>query len=185
MRDEILPSTSYGQLGPVGGHPVVARDRPDGDDVRVGPAVAHDADRADRGQDRERLPQAAVQAGRLDLVDHDPVGLAERVEPLGRHLADDPDRQARARERLAQDHRLGQPELGADRADLVLEQVAQRLDELEAQIGRQPADVVVGLDLLGRLRLRRRALDDVRVERALGQEVDPAELGRPPPRRRG
>ena len=81
-------------------------------------------------------------------------------------------------ERLAQDHRLGQAELQPDRADLVLEQVAQRLDQLEAQVGRQPADVVVGLDLLGGLRLRRRALDDVRVERALGQEVDPAELRR-------
>ena len=140
---------------------------------------------ADRRQDRERLPQAAVQAGRLDLVDDDPVGLAQRVEPLGGDLADDPDRQARARERLAEDHRLGQAELEPDRADLVLEQVAQRLDQLEAQVGRQPADVVVGLDLLGGLRLGRGDLDDVRVERALGQEVDPAELAPPPPRRPG
>ena len=35
---------------------------------------------------------------------------------------------------------------------------------------------MVGLDLLGGLRLGRRRLDDVGVERALGQEVDPAEL---------
>ena len=121
---------------------------------------------------------AAVQVGRLDLVDDDPVGLAQRVEPLARDLADDPDRQARARERLAQDHRLGQAHLQADLADLVLEQVAQRLDELEAQVGRQAADVVVGLDLLGGLRLGGGALDDVGVERALGQEVDGADLGR-------
>ena len=93
---------------------------------------------------------------RLDLVDDDPVGLAQRVEPLGRDLADDPDGEARARERLAQDHRLGQAQLQADLADLVLEQVAQRLDELEAQVGRQAADVVMGLDLLGGLRLRGR-----------------------------
>ena len=72
----------------------------------------------------------------------------------------------------------GSPSSQPDLADLVLEQVAQRLDELEAQVGRQPADVVVGLDLLGGLRLRRRRLDDVGVERALGQEVDPAELRR-------
>ena len=82
------------------------------------------------------------------------------------------------RERLAQDHRLGQAQLQADLADLVLEQVAQRLDELEPQVRRQAADVVVGLDLLGGLRLGRGRLDDVRVERPLGQEVDPAELGR-------
>ena len=74
------------------------------------------------------------------------------------------------------DHRLRQAQLQPDRADLVLEQVAQRLDELEAQVGRQPADVVMGLDLLGGLRLGRGALDDVGVERALGQEVDAAGL---------
>ena len=94
-----------------------------------------------------------------------------------RDLADDPDREAGAGERLAQDHRLGQAQLEADLADLVLEQVAQRLDQLEPQVGRQPADVVVGLDLLGGLGLRGGRLDDVRVERALGQEVDPPELG--------
>ena len=94
-----------------------------------------------------------------------------------RDLAEDPDREARSREGLAQDHRLGQAHLQADPADLVLEQVAQRFDELEAQVRRQPADVVVGLDLLGGLRFGRGGLDDVRVERALGQEVDPAELG--------
>ena len=81
-------------------------------------------------------------------------------------------------ERLAQDHRLGQPEPDPHPPHLVLEQVAQRLDELEAEVGRQPADVVVGLDLLGGLRLRRRRFDDVGVERPLRQEVDPPELGR-------
>ena len=59
---------------------------------------------------------APVQAGGLDLVDHDPVRLAQGVEPLGGDLADDPDREARARERLAQDHRLGQAQLEPDRA---------------------------------------------------------------------
>ncbi len=59
------------------------------------------------------------------------------------------------------------PELGADGADLVLEQHAQRLDELELQVLGQAADVVVGLD-------RRRAgaaagLDDVGVQRPLDE----------------
>ena len=38
-------------------------------------------------------------------------------------------------------------ELGTDRADLVLEQRAERLDQLELQVGGQAADVVVGLDV--------------------------------------
>ena len=90
----------------------------------------------------------------------------------GGDLADDPDREARARERLAVDHLLRQAQLQPDGANLVLEQVPQRLDELELQVRRQAADVVMGLDLLRGLRLGRGALDDVRVERALGQEVD-------------
>ena len=86
-------------------------------------------------------------------------------------------------ERLAPDQALGQPELGADRAHLVLEQRAQRLDELELEVVGQAADVVVGLD-------RRRAgaaagLDHVGVQRALHEEARVAELRAPPPRRRG
>src|SRR3712207_8536607 len=45
--------------------------------------------------------------------------------------AHDPDREARAGERLAPHEALREPELGADRAHLVLEQRPQRLDELE------------------------------------------------------
>ena len=61
------------QLRPVGRHPILGRDGADRDDVRVDPAVAHHADRADRREDREALPQAAIQVRRLDLVDDDPV----------------------------------------------------------------------------------------------------------------
>ena len=93
------------------------------------------------------------------------------------------DREARARERLAPDEALGQPELGADGADLVLEQRAQRLDELELEVVGQAADVVVGLD-------RRRAgaaagLDHVGVERALDEVASRRRAWPPPPRRRG
>ena len=137
MRALILPSTSYGQLRPVGRHAVLARDRTHRDDVRVRAPVAHDPDAPDRREDRERLPERPVETRGLDLVDDDPVGLTERVEPLGGDLADDPDRETGAGERLAQHHLLGQAELDADPPDLVLEQVAQRLDELEPQVGRQ------------------------------------------------
>ena len=99
------------------------------------------------------------------------------VQALLRRLAaDDADREAGARERLAPHEALGQAELGADRADLVLEQRPQRLDELELQVLGQAADVVVGLD-------RRRAgaaagLDDVGVQRPLHEELRVAELRR-------
>ena len=127
------------------------------------------------GQHAEGLPQLPVQPGLADLVLEDRVGLAQDLEPLARRLAaDDPDRQARPRERLAPDEPLGQAELGADRPDLVLEQRAQRLDQLELEVIGQPADVVVGLD-------RGRAgaaagLDHVGVQGPLDEELDVVEL---------
>ena len=63
-----------------------------------------------------------------------------------RDLAGDADREARAGERMAADDRLGQAELAAERADLVLEQLAQRLDQLHVHPLGQAADIVVALD---------------------------------------
>src|SRR3954471_13384408 len=163
------------QAGPVGGHRVVGGHRADDDDRAVGALVALDADRADVGQDAERLPELAVQAGLADLVLEHEVRVTQQVEALLRGLApDDADREPGTRERLAPDQALGQAELCADGADLVLEERAQRLDELELQVVRQAADVVVRLD-------RRRAgaaarLDDVRVQRALHEVLGVAEL---------
>ena len=76
---------------------------------------------------------------------------------------------------------LRQAELQAELADFVFEQVAQRLDQLEAQLGRQAADVVVQLDRVGRPVGRGAAFDHVGVQRALGQKLrvlDLACLGR-------
>ena len=64
-----------------------------------------------------------------------------------RDLADDADGKAGAGEGLAHDQILRQAELAAELADLVLEQQAQRLDDLlEVHIVGQAADVVVALD---------------------------------------
>src|SRR6266540_141796 len=119
-----------GQARPVSRHRVLRRHRPDHDRVRVRPLVALHADRADRGQDCEALPQLAVQARAPDLLLEDRVRLAEDLEPLVRDLPDDPDREPGPRERLAPDHPLGQAELGAYAPHLVLEQKPERLDEL-------------------------------------------------------
>ena len=70
-------------------------------------------------------------------------------------------------ERLTPHDLLGQAQLGAHLADLVLEQVAQRLHQLERHVLGQAAHVVVALDVRRRLRA---ALDHVGVERALHQE---------------
>ena len=114
---------------------------------------------------------AAIQAGRFDFADHDRVGFAQRVEPLARDFAQAAHGQAGAGERVPPDDFFGQAELQAELADFVFEQVAQRLDQLEAELGRQAADVVVQLDRVGRAVGRGAAFDHVGVERALGQKL--------------
>ena len=80
-----------------------------------------------------------------------------------------------AGERLAPDDLGGQAELLADQPHLVLEQGAQRLDQLELEVVGQAADVVVGLDVGGAGAAA--GLDDVGVERALHQERDLVAVG--------
>ena len=73
---------------------------------------------------------------------------------------------------MTADERLRQPKLAAERAHLVLEQFAQRLDELHAHALGQAADIVVALDGHRRAAGKRHAFDHVGIERALRQKVD-------------
>ena len=77
---------------------------------------------------------------------------------------------------MAADEGAGQAELAAERAHLVLEQFAQRLDQLQVHALGQAADVVVRLDGDRRPAGERHALDDVGIERALRQELGAADL---------
>ena len=96
--------------------------------------------------------------------------LRRRSSFSARHLAGDADGEPGARKRMAADEMLGQPELAAKRPHLVLEQLAQGLDELHVHPLRQAADIVMRLDGDGGSAGERHALDDVGIERALGEE---------------
>src|SRR5438105_3215937 len=97
------------QSRPVGGHPVLALHGPHRYHVAVGAVVAHHADALQRRQDREGLPERAIETGSLDLVDDDPVRRPQRLEPIPSDLADDADRQPRTREGLPVHHVIGKP----------------------------------------------------------------------------
>ena len=77
---------------------------------------------------------------------------------------------------MAADEALGQAELAAQGADLVLEELAQRLDELQVHPLGEAADVVVALDRDRRAAGEADALDHVGIERALGEELRVADL---------
>ena len=113
----------------------------------------------------------------VERFDENGVRFLEGLHALLRHLAQDAHGEAGARERMPPEHLAGQPQLLARLAHLVLEQLAQGFDEREPHPFGQPAHVVVALD--GRRRpLERDALDDVGVERPLGQELHVAQLPR-------
>ncbi len=76
---------------------------------------------------------------------------------------------------------VGQADFRRHLAHLVLEEFAQRLDELHVHLFRQAAHIVVALDH-GAWPLVRDGLDDVRVQRALRQPFDLAAFGAYVPR---
>src|SRR5439155_2986989 len=164
-----------GQPRPVRGHRVLAHDGPQRDDVRVGPVVAHDADGPDGQEHRERLPYRSLEPGPTHLFLDYGVGLAEQVQPIRAHLAEHADGEPGSREWLPPDDLRRKPQELAELTDLVLEELAKRLDELELHLQREAADVVVGLDR-GRGPAERDRLDDVWIERALGKPWDVPEL---------
>src|SRR4029453_12383543 len=96
-------------------------------------------------------------------------------DAFGGDGAEDADGEAGAGERGAADEGGRDAEHDAEVAHFVFEQLAQRLDELEAHALGQAADVVVALDGLRRP-FERHRLDDVGIERALGEKADVAQL---------
>jgi len=110
-----------------------------------------------------------------DLLVEDRVGGAEHGEALGGDLAEAAHGEAGAGEGVAVEHLVRHAEGDAGGADLVLEELAERLDEGEVHAFGEAADVVVALDDRARA-LEGDALDHVGVERALHQEAGALDL---------
>ena len=157
-----------GDAGPVGGHEVVGGDCADGQEVVIGAVVAHDAHGADAGEDAEELGHLALIAVLRHLIPEHPVGLLEDFHLLGGDLTDDAHAQTGTREGLPPDQLMGNAQLLAYPADLILEEAAQGLDDIqELHILRHFDLVVVGLDLIG---VALAGLDAVWVDGTLGEE---------------
>ncbi len=163
-------------MGPAGGHEVDGLHCAHGDHVVVAAPVAGHPHRLHRQENAEGLGNLVVEVVAAQLLDEDVIRQPQGVGVRLLHLAQDPHPQPRARERVAVDHVVGQAELHADLAHLVLEQLAQRLHQPQLHVLGQPAHVVVGLDHLGLAGLGAGRLDDVGVDGALGQPLHVGEL---------
>src|SRR4051812_47864957 len=112
----------------------------------VSPAVALNTNALDRQENREGLPDLVVDAFVVKRLDEDLVDLAENLKPLGRDLADNPDRKPRSRKGVPLEKSLGHFQMTTHRPDLVLEKLAKRLDQAKWQPLGKPAYIVVRLD---------------------------------------
>src|SRR6185437_2094458 len=103
---------------------------------------------------------------------------AQQVRKLFAHLTENAYAEAGPWERMPVHHLLRQPELDPEPPHLVLEQLPQRLDELQAHLGGKPTDVVMRFDDMCLTRARARGFDDIGIDRALCEKLDSLELAR-------
>src|SRR5581483_5647731 len=97
------------------------------------------------------------------------ISFLKQLHALWRDLAQDSHRKSRAGKRLALQNLFRHTEIASDAADLVLEKVFQRLNELQVHLFGEPADIVMRLDGL-RWAADRARFDHVGVESPLHQE---------------
>ena len=163
MRAVMRLSSAQSSSGTVGGHDVDGVDAADDTRPVVSAlAIAH-AGGAEVGHDSKVLPDGKPCL--VNLLANNHICLAQRLETVAGNSAEAANAQARAGEGLALDHVLGQAELAADHAHLVLVQQLDGLAKLELQVIGQAAHVVMGLYAVF-------GLQDVGVDGALRQEAD-------------
>src|SRR3546814_12691349 len=102
------------------------------------------------------------------------------VAALLGHLTRNTDGEAGAGERVPSDKGFRKAEFPAKLAHLVLEQFAQRLHQRHLHPLRQAADIVMALDRHRRAAGEAHAFDNIRIERALREEIGPPEPARSP-----
>ena len=113
----------------------------------------------------------------VNLFSDNSVGVAENLQLFWGNVANDTNSKARTWERLSVDKVLWQAKRDAQRADLVLEEVIQRLNQVKVNAFWEWNQVVVAFDGC-RLAagLTSAGLNNVRVDGALCQELNAVQL---------
>ncbi len=106
------------------------------------------------------------------------VGQPQRVGKLFFHLAEDTHPEPGPGKRMAVNHFARNPEFDPDLAHFVLEQFAQRFDQVEFHVLRQAADIVMRFNQMRLAGGGAGGFDNIRINRALGQPPGIVELSR-------
>ena len=97
----------------------------------VGPGIAHHTDCLNWQQHGEGLPDVIIETSVADLIEINRIRLPQDIQLLARDISGNTNGKAGARERMPANERLRQAEFLAKLTDLILEQLAQWLDQLE------------------------------------------------------
>ena len=122
------------QACPIGGHAVSRGDGSQGDSLFVGAKIAHDADGLDRKQHGKRLPDIAVDAEIVKLLDKDAIGPLQQLDLFRCDIAEYADAKAGSRKWMTLKDLVGNSKILADHTHLVLKKLAKRLDDAELAI---------------------------------------------------
>ena len=155
---------------PLCGHEVVGLNGSEGKNSVIGPAVAHNADGAQIGEHCKILIHVFVFSACGYLAPHYVVRFTQDIGFLLGDVADYTHCETGAGERLTHYNGFREAKLPAERPDLVLKEVVERLDDaLEScdDLGREQA-VVVALD---DVRVTLAGFYNVGVNSALSEEV--------------
>ena len=111
--------------------------------------ITHHTDGFLRNKDRKGLRGFVVPASVVQFFNKDGIGFTQNIGVFFFHFAQNAHAQARARERMAVHHVVGQPQFQADFTHFVFKQFAQRFDQRHFHIVRQTADVMVRFNHMG------------------------------------
>src|SRR5215469_9387486 len=166
-----LPQHFIGKRSPVRRHSIFTLHSPNRAGIGVRPLIAHHTNALDRQKNSEALPHLAIQSLRLDLRNDNLVGLLQQRYSICGHLAKNPNRQSRPWKGLPLQNLIRHPQITANAPHLILEKIAQRLDQLQLHILGQAANIVVTLDSVRRT-MNTARLDNIGIERSLHQPTN-------------
>ena len=143
--------------------------------IIISAPIAHHAHRLHRQKHRKRLagqviPRFAALIGRVtQFLNKNRVRLAQQIRIFALHFAQHAHAQARTRERVAIHHFARQTQRHAQLAHLVFKQIAQRFQQLQFHVFRQPAHIVMRFNRVCLFRFRARRFNHIRINGALRQ----------------
>jgi hypothetical protein len=130
------------KVEPVSGHIIGSLNGTESNNLVVNSLVAHDTNSANWEKSSKSLGDLAVKTGSLDLLDEDVVGLAGNIDLFGSDLSENTDGDTWSWEGMSPDKVLWDAKVGSELTDLILEELTERLNELEVHVFEKTTNIL-------------------------------------------